>query len=255
MKKLITLVLGMVLSIGLYSFAFAADTSALENAMTNAVKECKSELDVTSYNIAPQSALDIYFDLCNTNPEFAYADNNVRCQYMGSFATKLFFTYKASPAEIKAQKAAVENEISKIIAVASKGSSNADKVKAVHDYIVKNSSYDFSTSSTTPYELLVGRKGICKAYTMTFKMIMNKMNIPCEIASSDTMCHEWDVVKVGNNWYNVDLTFDTNSFVQLNDLTYANSLKSDNYYKAIGYSDWVVSDTVVCTDNTFDAMM
>ncbi|MGN1317652.1 MAG: transglutaminase domain-containing protein [Lachnospirales bacterium] len=255
MKKLITLVLSVLFTIGLYSFAFAGVTPSLESAVKTAVYECKTEIDISNYNVDPESALRVYFELHNTDPDFAYADNNARCEYVDNRARKLYFTYKGTAAEIARRKSAVNDEVNKIVAQASKGGSDVEKIKIIHDYVIKNTSYNYETTDSSPYELLINKKGTCLSYALSFKLIMNKMNIPCYIARSVAMGHAWNVAKIGDNWFNIDLTYDATTFAQIKSVSYANSLKSDGYFKTVGYRDWQVNSSVSCTDSSYDSLM
>lgn len=254
MKKLIVLVMSIIFSIGLYSYAFAANEK-LEAAVIEAVKSYKTELDVSSFNVDPESALKVYFDLYNTHPDFTYAEKNARCEYMDNKAVKLYFAYKGSVDEIKKQKAAVEAEINNIVKLTAGASDNAEKIKIVHDYIVGNSTYDYNFMASTPYDVLVKHTGICVAYAVTFKMVMDKLNIPCDIAVSSAMGHEWNVVQIGADWYNVDLTYDAISHAQLGGISYSNSLKSDSFFSSIGYRGWTAKNGVKCVNTNYDEML
>lgn len=92
--------------------------------------------------------------------------------------------------------------------------SDAEKVKAIHDYIILNCEYGESsigdgTNIGYVKKFLYAKKIKCLGYSNTFKYFLDILNIPCK-----TICgyagggHAWNMVKIGNNWYNVDVTWD-----------------------------------------------
>ena len=116
------------------------------------------------------------------------------------------------------------------------GMSVYDKVKAVHDYIIKNAAYiarinndcgltlpsytPKNNSSHSPYAIVSEKLGVCQAYAGLFQKFMDKLNIESyyvtgrvknkeggagELIGSG---HAWNKVKIDGKYYNIDLTWD-----------------------------------------------
>lgn len=95
-----------------------------------------------------------------------------------------------------------------------------EKVKAAHDYIVKNCTYNklaiendtLVDDDFTVYGTLVKGVSVCEGYARTFKMLMDIANVDCIMVTGtvgeDEISHAWNMVKLGNDWYHVDVTFD-----------------------------------------------
>lgn len=95
-----------------------------------------------------------------------------------------------------------------------------EKVKAAHDYIIKNCIYNkeaidkdiLTEDDFSVYGVLVKGKGVCEGYAKTFKMFMDIAQIDCIIvtgtAGSENVSHAWNMVKLDNDWYHIDVTFD-----------------------------------------------
>lgn len=92
-----------------------------------------------------------------------------------------------------------------------------DKIKYVHDWIVKNTKYDETLSRNNRnniYGLLVENNATCGGYAKTFKYIMDKLNINSIIvqgkASQDERdeYHAWNYIQLDDNWYGIDCTWD-----------------------------------------------
>lgn len=96
-----------------------------------------------------------------------------------------------------------------------------EKIKAIHDYIINKTTYDSEhalsiLSSNKDYVPLyqshkaVGpllqQKAICGGYSDAMALFLNKMKIPNLRISNEK--HIWNLVKLDNHWYHLDLTWD-----------------------------------------------
>lgn len=63
-----------------------------------------------------------------------------------------------------------------------------------------------------PYGFLTGRKGICLGYASTFQLLMDLSGIECLTVEGNshggTEDHAWNLVKLEEEWYAVDVTWD-----------------------------------------------
>ena len=104
--------------------------------------------------------------------------------------------------------------------IITEGMDDYEKELAVHDYIVRNVTYEkdnldifgeHSEHSVDPYGALAEGECICSGYTTTFKMFMDMLEIPCRstVALSDRDNeHAWNMVQINGHWYYVDVTWD-----------------------------------------------
>lgn len=109
----------------------------------------------------------------------------------------------------------IDNIISEII---KDDMNDYEKELAIHDYLVKNYKYDYDNyindtlpdQSYTPYGLLFKGTGVCQAYAETMKLFLNKVGIECEvvIGTSRGEAHAWNVVKLDDEYYMLDVTWD-----------------------------------------------
>lgn len=92
-----------------------------------------------------------------------------------------------------------------------------DKIKYIHDWIVKNTKYDETLNRTNRnniYGLLIEKDATCGGYAKTFKYIMDKLNINSIIiqgkASQEERdeYHAWNYIQLDNKWYGIDCTWD-----------------------------------------------
>jgi hypothetical protein len=117
-----------------------------------------------------------------------------------------------------------------------------------HDYIVNNCVYDnmnflnntIPDESYSAYGALVLGRSVCSGYTKAMKILMDKMGVECicvegKAANSD---HTWNIVKIGKEYYHIDVTLDDPA---VND---GISLLSHNYFN--------VTDTDISLSHEWD---
>lgn len=85
---------------------------------------------------------------------------------------------------------------------------DVQKVKAVHDYIIKNTAYDqeFWLHGDAPFTaegLLKNKSAVCEGYAKTFLAFMYEIGIPCKMVvgyADPNLDHAWNMVKVDGKW-------------------------------------------------------
>ena len=89
-----------------------------------------------------------------------------------------------------------------------------DNIKSFHDYIINNTKYDSNRSdnninnykSDIAYGPLYQGYAICGGYTDLMQLFLEKMGLKSYRVSS--YMHIWNVVRIKDKWYHVDLTWD-----------------------------------------------
>ncbi|MHB8062993.1 MAG: stalk domain-containing protein [Ruminiclostridium sp.] len=93
-----------------------------------------------------------------------------------------------------------------------------EKELAIHDYLVLNYKYDYDNykndtipdESYTVYGLLIKGTGVCQAYAEATNLLLNSVGIECKmvIGTSKGDSHGWNVVKLEDEYYMLDVTGD-----------------------------------------------
>lgn len=112
----------------------------------------------------------------------------------------------------------VNDIASVIIDNASIYTSNYEKEKYIHDYIINHCSYaepEESLMANTIYGCLVEGKASCEGYSRAFQYLMNRLNIENRLVTGESaddgvnyINHMWNYVVLDGNGYFVDLTWD-----------------------------------------------
>lgn len=95
--------------------------------------------------------------------------------------------------------------------VTSPSNSDIENELAIHDYLVEHVSYvDTGDSAYNAYNALINGTAVCSGYTECFKTFMDMLGIENGTISGEAgnEQHIWNTVKLDNQWYHVDVTWD-----------------------------------------------
>lgn len=180
-----------------------------------------SDKNLAKINI-PKSVISIGEDAVYGGDPVIYGDSGSAAE---TYASKNGILFQASGADpvIGAAPAAsasdddkLEYAVNRVLARLRPNMSNIEKIKAVHDYMVRNVSYDLANfqAGTIPwvdygaYGALVNKKAVCSGYSAGFELLMERLGIPVTTVTSGSMSHAWNMVQLDGNWYHVDVTWD-----------------------------------------------
>lgn len=123
-----------------------------------------------------------------------------------------------------------------------------EKEKALHDYLVSEYKYDTSLAplSHNISSFIQSKKGVCEAYAYTFKMLCDFSGIESKIVigSLNGSPHAWNMVKLDNEWYHIDVTSDDPIPDNGNNIEYDYFNISDNML--IKTHSWDISSVPSC---------
>ncbi len=145
--------------------------------------------------------------------------------------------------------------------------STYETVKAIHDYICANASYEYAALSGSSYTygyaysaapLFTGKgKFVCEGYSKAMKILCNEFGINCVLVSgigkpSDSTSgpHMWNYVRMGDGtWYAVDATWDDG-------YTYSDGSPAMSYnYFLVGSTTWVKNNKTFAQEHTNDGQV
>lgn len=135
------------------------------------------------------------------------------------------------------QEAKVSQKISELISGFGFSDTTTDyeKVKIIYDYICKNVTYDYETLNDpsyclkyTAYAALFDGKAVCQGYASLFYRLLMESGVNSRIISgtSQGKNHAWNIVQIGDRYYNADSTWDAGY------LKYSYFLKCDANFNA-----------------------
>ena len=91
----------------------------------------------------------------------------------------------------------------------------AEKIKVIHDWLVKHIRYDTTYHQHNASATLSNGLAVCSGYAALFMAVMDELGIPCMVISGTTINssngsgHAWNAVQMESGWwYYVDVTWD-----------------------------------------------
>lgn len=150
---------------------------------------------------------------------------------------ELYLHYDFTPEECQKMSEEIEAAAADVLAKAQTLSSDYEKLKLFHDFLVLNVDFSDTEDATTGtvYGGLVGKALRCGGYAKTIRWLCNRAGIENTIADGESngIAHTWNKVKCGGRWYNLDATWD-------DPVIRAESIRKDTYVR---YDFFLVPDS------------
>lgn len=96
--------------------------------------------------------------------------------------------------------------------------------------------------SHTAYGAILNGVGVCQSYALSYKLLCTKVGIECRTIYTESPDHVWNLVRIGKQWYHVDVTYDD---------PIIGSLNADGTQIAFGavHTNFLASDNRIFNDN------
>lgn len=217
-KFVLSGIMAFILPIVICTDVFAVDTEsgtknrdeqeAIER-MRSGFENFEEQIDLSAYNVSPQNLTRLFANATKNSPYLFYVDKNLSYTYRtGGNVFSVTPKYNCTQAEFKQMRDFCQSEVKKIAVIANEGESELKKLIYAHDIICRSFSYDLTLESNNIYTFLTMKKGTCQGYTWTYMAVLRELGIECEYVASDSIIHIWLKVKIDDEWYYSDVTWD-----------------------------------------------
>lgn len=259
MRKLISLLLCFCVIIIAFPFSASAVTDDYDSAyevIVQGIYNFEEKISIEEYNITIEVFETLYNDIVANEPLLF---NTQSCKY-GYYNNQILYvrpTYTMTQDEYDVALAFVEDEINLIFADMPEGLDDYEKALYLHDYIALNYCYDLTYEIRTLYGFLKEKTGVCASYTLLYDELLTRLGIENYAVQSESLNHVWNQIKINDNWYHVDITWD--------DPISSYDVTDKGYFGRVWHDDFLCSDEKFsdshsddfvtkypCTDTTFD---
>lgn len=188
-------------------------------------------LKTRSYSIVVSECLStddiqgVYLKVLYDSPLFFYVNQTVIRMQGQPGHWILLPEYLYTKNEINKINTDIRNIVNKVKAKADTFKNNEFRLeKCLHDSVVKSVAYDYDSLKNNDCfnaHSIVGafldRKAVCEGIAKAFKLLCNEYGIKCIVVLGkankdgvygDDDYHAWNLVKIGNESYHVDVTWD-----------------------------------------------
>ena len=156
----------------------------------------------------------------------------IRYQIGGTYSTLHKYSYGSTRFYIAtftmhyyttaAQEAVMDAAVKNLLpSLKNAGADAYSRTKAAYGYLTKNVAFDMRGYTNpnyltmyTGYAALVDKKAVCQGYSVALYRLLLEMGIDCRViggtgvSGSETEEHAWNIVRLGNKYFNVDATWD-----------------------------------------------
>jgi hypothetical protein len=208
------------------ALAASGDWSGAKKAVIKAYKSYQTEVDVSSYNLNYQTEYDQLKSMMNevvsetpylfyTGTRFSVSRNTSTNQII-KITLGYGDDYKKEDgsirkAKIKKTRTKLDAAIDEALSCVEPSMTKVEKAMVLHDYIISNTSYTKDSGKSfrlTEVGVFLKHKANCEGYSRAYAILMEKVGIDVEFVESDEMVHMWNKIKIGKQWYHVDVTWD-----------------------------------------------
>ncbi|MBO7709789.1 MAG: hypothetical protein J6S83_04940, partial [Lachnospiraceae bacterium] len=180
--------------------ALAAARAALEKAMEHT--GVPTEGDYIRYQIG---------GTYSTLHKYSYGSTRF---YIATFTMNYYTTY--------AQEAAMDAAVRNVLpSLKNAGGDSYSRAKAAYGYLTQNVKFDMRGYTNpnyltmyTGYAALIDKTAVCQGFSVALYRLLLEMGIDCRViggvgvSGSETEEHAWNIVRLGNRYFNVDSTWD-----------------------------------------------
>ncbi len=159
---------------------------------------------------------DIFLKMRLDNPSLFWV-SSFRCRkYQNALHMQVIPEYLFTGKKLAEQQKAMSARVEKLTKQ-NTGKTPWEQEKWIHDFLCDHVRYD---KLKKPYSHeIIGALGhgvgVCEGIAKAAKLLLDAVGIPCIIALSEAnpqkgikYRHVWNVVKIGDTWYHLDVTFD-----------------------------------------------
>ncbi len=206
-----------------------------------------------------QKVLDDYPELFYVKSGYSYQSvNGIIYQFNPKY-------YNITLEDIDRMTKELETEINIALAQIEGVTDPVEKALILHDYLAIHCSYNWETATNQEenydsynskwniYGALVEKDAVCQGYALAYKALMDRAGVECKIIAKEGV-HGWNIIKIGENWYHVDVTWDDPVPDKKGYCNHKYFLLSDNTIKTLEnkHPNWD-TEAPPCNDNTYES--
>lgn len=224
-----------------YRDLLSDEQAAAYDAIVTALTEQRLTVSI-SRPIAAYQAYDVVAAVFMDHPELYWVDPEYKYYYdEDDVVVSIRFQSRISLAELDEAWEKLERETAWVLRYASRLSSDAQKVKAVHDYICHVTNYVGTAHDQSVYGALVDKEAVCAGYARAFQYLLMRLRIPTTILTgyARTESHMWNLLLLDGEYYLCDVTWDD---------------PPDNPADEYHYDYFNVTDSEMSKDHTRDGL-
>lgn len=215
----------------------------VEAALLKAFASFQTSVDLSNYKISQADFIDIYTNVLNNNHRYFYVSGSVGYGSYGGHVTYVNIYYRYDKTTAKNMQKKYDSAISLALSGASDNWSGMEKALYINDYLAQNCEYDGTLSKFTAYNALVEKTAVCQGYALAYKALATELGLDCQIVTSRSLNHAWNMVEVDDKFYHIGTTWNDPTGSSLGEARHNYFLKSTACFQKhhLILNDWTVT--------------
>ena len=171
------------------------------------LKAQKDKIDVSKYELSPNDFATMYWRLLNANPDMFYVSGAYRYYMKADYVSSFLPEYIYEGNELTQMRSVYNSGVNAIVNYALGANTKVGQMLRANDYMCANYQYDLSYSIYSPELFFKNGKGVCQAYMLVYRAVLNRLGIQNLSVTSDEINHTWNMVNLDGSWYHIDVTW------------------------------------------------
>lgn len=225
-------------------------------------KKSKETIDLSEYNLSLNDVRNLVIAVVNDHPELYYAKTAFRYGGEENLVNEISLEYIE---DVQFDDEIFQQGVHEALLAVKPGMTELEKAIALHDYLALNCEYDkenydkelaednldekgqpinkyIPSTSYSMYGVFAERIAVCQGYALAYKYLLDQVGIECYMVSSDAMNHAWNLIKLGDSYYQVDVTWDDPAWDRIGKVTHKNMFRSNTAWEnETKHYDWSVT--------------
>lgn len=230
----------------------------VQEVLFNAWDSFKESCDISSYGITVDEMGNIYFGTLNTHPQYFYVKSEYSYRYNPSnnMVVSVTIKYAMDINTAKGQKTNYDRVVASVKSDADASWSDMEKALYINDYLARNCKYGGTALKYSAYGALVEKTAVCQGYALAFLALAKELGLPCEVVTSRSADHGWNMVNINGTYYHVDATWNDPTTDLLGRARHIYFMKSTDFFQSNGSGqrshlkedDWVITGSLTKTE-------
>ncbi|MBR5529847.1 MAG: hypothetical protein IKU57_05175, partial [Oscillospiraceae bacterium] len=195
--------------------------TAFMNYLNQQFAACKTEFDVSSYNIPYAKWEYLKSIIWYETPEWFHVKSLGCSYYTGGKITTIRAGYRthSDTADKYATCLSQMTKNAEVLLRGIKGNNNlsdVEKALLLHDRLAVFVEYDLGNVDSASvdhkifaaYSALGEGLSVCQGYALAYMYLLDQVDIESDLCQSDALWHAWNIVYINNKPYHVDVTWD-----------------------------------------------
>lgn len=234
------------------------NTVSLEEYLIKESVTCPESINISQYQIPLELVEEELVPFLYYDELFYINAFSVTVDEESNMVSEIYFNYILTPSKVKEAWNIINNEVENYKLGIKPEWSELEKVLYTNNFLCQNCEYanNIIDTSHTLYGAFVDKKPVCDGYSHAFRYLLKQVGIDVSIATSTSMNHAWNLVKIDNEYYHIDVTWNDsyyNAQKGVGKTAYEFFLASDTSFmseRKTAHSGWVAD--VKATSTKFD---